>query len=398
MMMRGSYLKVEVYITLASMLLWVLAAFFCDPGSFVRALSSRAVGWTFLYLLYSFILSLWLKTGFVSSIGGTLGYMQLFAGILMLNYYEFEREKKFEKILYAVLLVWLFFCIKASVFYFHNPYAARNIEVLNGGLTQFGNLAIGGGYPLAYGSVVIAVFLSGVLASISMENLKIRALIILVISMLVYLVFATGSTITLLALFAGFSLNILIYLGNVIGKKDVSKKYIWYGIVLLLLVLTLFNLQSLGLWIMDITSGFNGLLAKRIELLARFLVSGTGEGTLQVRRTLYLQSLRTFFEYPVFGSAIEYGLGQTPVIGDHSELLDSLGRIGAIGSFFYFLIFFESIRKVRLYNKNLNLWPCILSFLIMFLLNPFHSAQSNFALLFIVPAIGLIVRRRNQEE
>ncbi|WP_347835065.1 hypothetical protein [Gracilibacillus sp. JCM 18860] len=111
-----------------------------------------------MYLFYTFIVSL-ITEGLITSIGYSLGQLSLFIGIIMFLYYRQKYSfETFKKLVYVLLAIWIYYCWKAIIFYNKNEFAARDIISHQG--EQYGNVAIGEGYGLAFGSALLGVSIS----------------------------------------------------------------------------------------------------------------------------------------------------------------------------------------------------------------------------------------------
>ncbi len=398
LLMRG--LESEMYLTFAFMLMWAYIAFLTDIGSFSNALKNKNMIFVYIYLIYVFIISFILE-GIVTSIGFILSQLSIFVGIFMFNYYKSKYSiKGFKRLLGIVLIIWVYYCIKALIFYSRNPNAAR--QIISGNGDEFGAITIGEGYGLAFGCAILGVYLFSLIKVTQFKNNKgVNIIAVLVTVICFFISLKTGSTITLLAMIAGLIFSVYFNIGLKRSKpnKNSSIRIIISNIsILSLLLLLAVNLKTLGQWLISLSSLFSSdLLASRIEQIGIKLLTGSSEGTLGARELLYNKSINTFLDNPLFGTSIEYGLRMNPLLGGHSELFDNIARLGLIGIVPFLLIFFVFIKNERKSYNNYTSGAYIITLLIMFILNPFNFPQAHFVLFFIIPSIGLLVSKSVNE-
>lgn len=397
LIMRG--LHSETYLTFAFMLTWIYIAFITDIGSFIKALKNKNMLFLYIYFLYTIVISLYFE-GLVTSLGNIIGQLTLFIGILIFNYYKNKCSiKSFKRLLSIVVIIWVYYCIKALIFYSNNPYAARKIISHNGG--DYGDIAIGGAYGLAYGSAILGVHLFSLLTIHHFQNKIIKSITIILTVVFFLITMETGSTITLLAMIMGLLFNLLLSLGRKKGKLNRSnfiRMVIGNISIISIVLLILLNLKNIGAWLIDNSSSLSDkLIASRVEQIGIKLLTGSNEGTLGARELLYNQSINTFSENLLFGTSLEYGLRMNTLIGGHSELFDNLGKLGLVGIIPFLLIFYQSVKIERKQNKGFDSGEYILTLLILFIFNPFNYSQANFVLFFIIPSIGLFLNNKNDK-
>lgn len=348
-----------------------------------------------MYLIVVFIMSILSHGGLKSTIGYVINNIEKFIGIQMFIYYKTIYDyNRFKKILYSVISIWMYYCIKALFFYSKNSGAARIL--ISTGRTKYGNVAIGEAYGIAFGSAIIAVYIFALLfQDKTIIKRKFKMLFVVIILILFYLCIKTESSITLIMFIIGIVINMALNLFNTWSKGNKLVLANLFTLSIIFVFILVINLENIGYVIYNTTYGSirNNILVDRLNLLAKTMISGNAHGTLDSRLSLYKKSINTFIGNPIFGTALDYGLGMSSVLGNHSELLDILGSVGLFGGIPYVGIFFSTIYTERKKNKNVIAIGYVITFVLMFVFNQFHYAQSLFALLFIIPALGSVFVR-----
>jgi hypothetical protein len=200
-MLRG--LNSETYIRFILVFLWIFIAFVTSPKIFLKSILHKNIIIVWVYLFYFFTLSLF-HTGLKTSIGFVIGRSLLFIGIFAFNYYKSKLSlKQFSFFVKILILIWLYYSIKAIYLYNSLSFSGREI------VSHQAEYAIGEGYGLAYGAVLLGVYLFGglLLNSYKKENNK---YIIFILIILTTLILFTGSSIAFLAYLVGLVFNIYI--------------------------------------------------------------------------------------------------------------------------------------------------------------------------------------------
>jgi hypothetical protein len=134
---------------------WMLIAIVEDMPAFNKAINNRTVGWVVLFLFYYFFTSI-VHGDIIYTLEYIAKYILLFACVLQFKYYKARNNPvELSFIVVCTLAVWVFFSIKAIAFYIAVPSAARTLA---SDFYAFDNIAIGGGYAIAFGSAVLCVY------------------------------------------------------------------------------------------------------------------------------------------------------------------------------------------------------------------------------------------------
>ena len=105
--------------------------------------------------------------------------------------------------------------------------------------------------------------------------------------------------------------------------------------------------------------------------------------TLGVRFDLYLMSLDSFWNNPIFGLAHKQMPGSEIMVGNHSEWFDLLAKYGIFGLLMAF--FFILVRKK--YFKNKGFAIAFFLFFALGFINPLQVFTIYFAAFYYVPKI-----------
>ena len=313
-------------------------------------------------------------------------YVYSFAFMLMgvfyaCNYRKFSFKYYF-LMLFAALLISNICTIVGLRQY---PTASRDLASGNSELSEtFKKLGIGG-YSFIYQTPYIVALL---LLMFSMK-MKLWKKLVLIASVILfsYTVLKSNYTTAFLTVIMAIVLSVCFKS----GRNNVLKI-----MVLLLLVITayIFRVQILEIGISFFDQ--DSVIAMRLSELLDSLRPGS-DITFN-RINLMLKSFDAFAESPIIG-----GFGKVKTIGGHSDFIDSLGRFGLIGFFFYNLIFFEvaRVQYKMLKTKKCKTYFILIQFLFFFnrLTNTVMSSQGIFAVVFLlVPVMLLIIEQKYIEK
>ena len=396
--MTGSNSGTHNFILIGLFALWNVTAFVEDPKSYSYAISNRLTRYLLLFLMYFFL------TG---ALKGNLTYLLSYIGVYsmiysgpvqFLYYYRRNRLKEIKCIVYLSLIGWIIISRLAISFYSRFPDAARTLVADS---DAFGDLYIGGGYAIAFGSAILLSFLVPLLFR-RLLSLKKSILVALLAIFLLNLVVKTQSTTTLIAAVIGSIVGIFYEIRNRMSKGARVLYYIFsVGLIVLLLngVLTSIVFQLSG-------SASEEVYAKRFHRIGEKLVSfETGSGSenyVDERWGDVAESFNTFLDYPVWGVGYMagnefsrlniYSIHSEFKVGAHSEICDSLAKYGIIGCFFLFGYFILSFKRT---NRGINNKSYLVTLFIMALMNPFQYFHGFYVLFVLIPFINLLLTRKN---
>lgn len=386
--MQMSDTQTLVYARFVLLIIWCILILLKDYGRRTTIVYKQMVA-LIVFLLCNLIRTYIRYMSLKTVLGSTLSILVLFSGFFAFDYYKERLNRKEKKlVVYGILFVWLFYCFKALRFYKEHAGAARAI------VSHSADYAVNGisdPYAIAYGSVLIEIVLLGILICGRKALTKTEVLgLVIYIAVLTILIWNTESTITMFVMVIGtFLVLILNDNGQLKGNRTIKRSLFLIaglGIVCLFLVYR----EDIGWWLINTFQKQNGVFAYKLMLVGNSLVKKSAQGGLGARMELYSFSWKLFLQHPIFGTEL---LGIR--IGEHSEFLDALAKYGILlGALPYFALFYYSLRQIRMLFGGRGYFALLVSFLLMFFLNPFHSNLSNFALMFIVPMIGTVWKER----
>lgn len=392
--MTGSNSGIHNYIQIGLFALWNVVAFAEDSKSYIYAISNKPIRYLLLFLIYYFL------TGVIE---GNTTYLLTYIGVYsmiysgpvqFLYYYRRNRLKEIKFIVYLSLIGWIIISGLAILFYSRFPEAAR---ALAADTDAFGNLYIGGGYAIAFGSALLFSFLTPLLFR-RLLDLKKSLIVALIVIILLYLVVKTGSTTTLIASVIGSLVGIYYEIRNRLSSGLKVLFYIFsVGVIVILLN---GGLTSIAFQLSD--SASEEIYVKRFqrigEKLTSFETGSNSENYVDERWGLVVESFNAFLDYPFLGVGYKVGNEYSRLslykVGTHSEICDSLAQYGMIGCFFLFGYFILSFQRT---NREIKNNSYLITLLIMALMNPFQYFHGFYALFVLMPCINLLLLKRNNQ-
>ncbi len=393
------------FITLGLCIFWSVVSFCASPKTFISVfLRMKSVNYL-LFILFYLVTSLY-TAGVYDTVKYIGTFIILFSPMFMYSYYEtLGNIIIIKKLVYSVYAIWFVYALRALYFFTLNPGAARRL-VSNS--QAFGDIAIGGGYPLAIGSAVLAVFILDLTKNLKTRKKKIVLLSSLAFTILFLVVSETRSTITFLGLIFGLLVSIVLNLfGNKNGKLRINYKSIFSVLLIMItIIVVLININSIGQFIMKQTIGSDNALFKRLyEVGLELAFSGTKEGGsnyLWNRLTLLSDSLEHFASSPFIGNGYKYGYdfhsSKVFGIGNHSEWFDILAVYGLFGGLPFYLIYYFAIKEIRKYNDRTTMLSYIFVIIFLGLFNPFKSFQAHLIIFFVIPSTCIILKNIDGKE
>ena len=340
----------------------------------------------FFFLFFAFLVGL---------INGTLLFstkrvcelFMFFGAFLFFDSYRANiYKKRLSKVVYLIVAAWAIISINAILFYLKYPSAAR---IIASEQDAFGDIYIGGGYRIAYGSCLIAVLVFSLLLNKKITKLWTCAFLLLVFAILVMLVILTKSTVTFLALLLGLFLA-LLFENKILPTV---KCVVLFSAFLLVVVFWRTILETL---LNYLAASDEYVFSTRFNSLFNVLLGDSSSGDYALFRAgIFLESLNTFAANPLFGVAYLHGNGMvSPTlygVGNHCEWFDTLANYGLIGGIPYLYLYFSNIRSVSpLKNFRISVgW--LISLIIMCTFNPFQTFHSFFAFFFLIPSFYLLI-------
>lgn len=392
--------KAHNYIIIALFTIWVIFAFIEDTKSFSKAVSNDTLLWAILFLFYYFFTSI-----FFGDLTNTMEYIAkyilLFACVFQFKYYQARknpREMKF--IVVCSLFVWSFFAIKAIVFYITVPSAARTLA---SDFYAFDNIAIGGGYAIAFGSALLCVYLFERLINRKTSKKSIVLICGVIVLLLFYLLIKTESTLTLIACAVGMVLAIIRRIWRNDGKLSTLNRVILTMALLIVSIIIIFNFQEIGEWIINVTKdGTENTIIRRFNRIGQKMAySSTGstyENYVDERFSYIELSWQTFLKNPIFGVGFKSGNIFSELenngVGMHSAICDILAQHGIVGFIPFLMFFIKALSKeCKVYY---NTYIAVMLFMVA--VNPFEYFHAYAAIFMLIPMIELLITYSNQIE
>lgn len=310
-------------------------------------------------------------------------YIIEFTLVFVFLYFNEKSEYYYEEqIIKWFFITWNVFCAISLFYYFQIPDLARQMAANRSAYTH---LIIGGGYPMAYGSVVLAVFLFQQIIESKFISRKLRFFAIGEIVFLAVLIIYTNSFICLLALFLGFAFCVC---GRFLKGQTLIGTIILILIIGIIIYINLTTiLQTL------LTYNNNEFIEKRLSELYDLTANDVTSFHLAKRSSLYQMSIESFFKSPILGVGYKFGntvsLLQENGIGSHSTLLDTLGQFGLLGAIPLYSVLYYPVKK----TAELKVKPFyLISFFIILALNPSFTTFHFVLVTYLI--IPLICRSR----
>lgn len=387
----GSTSSDHMYIALLLFASWIAFAILNSGRNLIRALTDKKVSLLLFYLTYAFLSGL-----FVGPIEFLL--KQFFSGILLFspiivfNYYnEGKNISRLKSIVIILVVWWGVTSIRALSFYNQYEEAARDLA---SDTSLYGDIAIGGGYGLAFGSAILVSF-SILYYSYLIQKKRYRFIIWFAFLLLtIMVVFQTMSTTTFVAMVIGIIGSLMLY-----KTRTTSDVAIRMFLLLVIGVILYLSMDSLLLMMSNYFSNQEGIMFSRLDSLTGMIAGDSSTGYYSSSRTqIPFDALKTFFKHPIFGVSYMHGNyylnPRLYGVGNHCEWSDALANYGIIGGIPMLLIYINQCKSI-FKNIGYSSFGLLLCVFILGFFNPFRTFQSHLVLFFIIPAIMEISRKPN---
>lgn len=365
-----------------------------------RSYLDKSIICFFCFFCFYCLTSLFNINNVVYWLGNVLAYM--FVSYFPLILYrkiniKYNIESKI-KILKIILVIWTGMVLYSCVYFLTHPGVARDAIVYQ---SQFDNLFIGGGYFLAFGSAVLAVFVAGLLKQGIIYKKNHKALSFCFICLSFFHVLLTNSTLTLIWIVVGL-LAVLFLTPKTSRKNHNKKKTILFLCIVIVIILFLIFRNQIGTFFIDLGNyNSSSLYEKRVYELGTVIRGSTFTRHTSDRLSRPLMSFELFAKSPIIGIGYKNGYifsqMQQYGLGNHSEIVDSLAKYGIIGSSLLLGVFYNFIKFIqsKLYPKESSYWWIIM--LAMMSFNPFISMPSLIAVFLIIPLVTDSLMKNNKE-
>lgn len=311
-----------------------------------------------------------------------------FTPILLFNYYKKEQNKRSRRFVVTCLLfIVVYYMIMAYYTYTSIGVSARRMANHTG---DYGDLAIGGGYSLAYAVSLLSVYIIDSLKNNRIKG-KYSIFINLCIAVMAALViYETLSTITLLAYMVGVGSTLFIPSIEADGNR--RNDYAKIVLTILFLLLAALSCSSLiGEMLIKMSENNDTTMGARLFDLGTML-TGQGDGDYALgRMSIPIKAFNTFLKNPFFGISYLHGNGFfKPTLfgaGNHCEWIDALCNYGIIGGIPFLYIYYSTIKQIYEEQKGKIGIGLFMTLFIMGFFNPFRCVQSNTILIFLIPLL-----------
>ncbi|MDV2582164.1 hypothetical protein [Alkalibacillus haloalkaliphilus] len=394
-----------IYISAFMLILWSIFSLLVSPKKFTEILMEKKIIAFALFFLFFVITSL-PTAGLIETSKSLGSFLILFSPMFIMSYY-IRINNKFIIcfILSSVLISWMIFALRSIQFYSLNPGAARTMTS-SGDI--YGEVAIGGGYSLAIGSAILVVFLLELFLKGKFRKISF-VISIIFISLLIFLVIDTWSSITLVALIVGFFTTIAVmFSSNRDGRLSINYKSIFTQVILIIMVsVVFFNINSISYYFMGVFSESNNKISENIYNVAASIYFNnnyiyTDELSLFNRLDLISLSIQTFLTNPLLGVGYSYSY-EAPLafengIGNHSEVFDSLAKFGLLGSIPYFFIYYYGIKANLNNNHAIMVLAYIIVIITLAVFNPFRFFHANLVIFLVIPSFLFLYKKRVEKK
>jgi hypothetical protein len=393
--MGGSSSSLHLYISIGLLGLWIISALLSDVKAFRIAFQDKKLIWLFLYLLYAFMTGL-LVGEFSYEIKQFVAGFYLFSPILILNYYTRKNEldiRRIDAIVICTLAIMLFYSYRAIRFYGQYTAAARYLAMNK---EKYGDIAIGGGYALAYGSAILSILLLSMIIERRIDSGAKRIMALGMFFVCSLIVFATQSTVAVVC-WAISVVVAIVFSDKRMDRGNVNRIFIKLIVVLIASVAIFFSVEIIGKFIIWVASTQEGTFANRLREVGNMLIGeeSFGSGYAFGRFTIPLKSLGTFFTHPLFGVSYKHGNNFLDSslfgVGQHGEWADALANYGVLFGTLFIAIYVRTVKEVKRINPGISpaWWVC---FLLIGLFNPIRTFNANVIIFMVVPMIAVANR------
>lgn len=340
-----------------------------------------------IFTLSPYILTGSFRYGEMNPRNVLISFFLFFGGLFINHYYMYYKKNAVAlgRIALFAVLFYFFASFQSFLGLKQFPLAARALATGTDPL-QATYLSLGiGGFGFVYSGVFMIIILLYFVLKLN-QGVKVfyryfsSAVIIMLTLMLVSASYATS----LLLVFMG-----VLFVLFIRGKKSL----IFYFFLAILFIIILPK-DLIGRFFLDVAHLFGAndvIRSKFIDLAQMFIHDAAGAQT-SVRGQLYMSSLQTFLENPLFGVYGPFGNDTQYTIGGHSGWLDFLAYYGIFGSIPLFATIILNFKKQWNFFGNHRYQRFLLTAQILFILlgsiNPvIYIYQIGFVLFIVAPAL-----------
>ena len=293
---------------------------------------------------------------------------------LAMHIYRNPDRKLIKLLLVSFLVIWNIFCVISFVCCMQTPDLARLMAAER---SKYYNSAIGGGYPMAYGSAIFSVFVFEYLLKGNFKNKKTKSFAIFEIVLMLLVIYATHSFIVLISTILGFALSLMNKFIN--GKY----KFVIFVATMAATVLLWLNIENILSYL--VLSAKNEFWYTRWSEVYNYVVYGQESYHIGLRFYVYELSIETIKTNTFLGSGYLFGNDYSLIfeygVGNHSTVLDTLAQFGLVGGlpFLYLCLYPYFFNKKHGFSASY-----LVTFYIMLFLNPIFSCYHMILIIFLV--------------
>lgn len=334
-----------------------------------------------MFFLVAVALVAYIDTGKGSGIIKQISYFMIVICFIMNQYYR-KQWSELSFVVPVVLVLLIFFNIRTGVALVEDPSLARQIVRDDENIYQYLRKGIGG-YSLIYPQVCVFPALLQWTMCAFRKNKLCFILGSVCIGSLIVVLFNAGYSIAIFATVIS-TVILLFYKGN-----SVIRAFIISVILFAAIMYSILYIEEFRNWILETFE--SRAIHKKIEDLIATSESGESSGSIAMRVTRYMSSVRKIFIYPVIG-ALWRDSG-----GGHSAVLDTFAKYGLWGGAIYcFMIYYvPNFYKKNYGNDYIVRRTCnatLISLMIVSILDSFTYAFSGMILLVLPLYIENIIK------
>jgi hypothetical protein len=360
---------------------WLIYVFvFTNPIVF-KIINNKKYFLFFIIFSYHFLIG-GLSTTILKQLIYSAEFLLVFAPIIIYDYFKQVNSKKiFLSLVFFILLTFSVYSFKTIFYLIDDPMAARSMVSSD----KDQNVAIGGGFALAYGLAILVPCLFYILIRQKKYLSKINnAFLIGCIILFSITVFVSLFTISIVGMISGCLFVFFL--------KE-NKKILVVFLKVFIIGALFYSIIGpvVGNYLIESDIFSNPILKQRSDEIAHILIGNQVSGTedLSARVDLYNKSFNTFSQYPFFGvyhkAGNDYENLYAAGIGGHSDLLDYLGKYGLFGCC---LIFYFLYLCYKDNGSSILLSLAWLIFIFFAILNPIISFTIFLVLFLLIPSIN----------
>ena len=375
---NGSFL----YIAFFLFAFWLIAASFKTNILKYYLLDPKNV--ILLVLCFYFFVTGIIGGTFLFSIKQVGATLVMYSPILAFDYYKIKNNQKSLPFLITVMIIIWFSCSLFAIYYYITHPGLAKVYAADS--SALGNVAIGGGMLLGYGSALLSCVCVDLLFS-----KKHKFVLLAAIFLALFLLFKIESTITLICSIVGI---VFSFVGSAFRTKK-TVKYLFFLFFIVVFAAFFFCLKPIGELVIAYGHSLNSTFGNRIVSFGYAIIGDNSNGSYAFERaSLMFTSLQTFLKHPLFGVAYLHGNGYLGVtnygVGNHSAWLDILANYGIVFGLLHLSLYIKQVSEVTKKKKNIFSIGWIVCLFVLGLFNPIKAWHLNFVLFFLIPSLNIV--------